>query len=89
MNVITVTLPDETIETVAQRAATVVESRLRRDEKKESQPRWVDKHGAANFLSFSVSKIEKLTTANRIPHHHHDGRVHYRTDELDEWLGQG
>jgi len=84
---VNITFDDETIEEVARRAAAVVEDRFQR-EKGPAPPRWVDKQGAADFLNFSVSKIEKLTTANRIPHHHHDGRVHYRTDELDKWLSQ-
>lgn len=80
-----VLIPDPLLDDVADRIADRMADRLK-ELGVGSAARWVDASGAAEYLSFSESKIRHLTTRNAIPHHHHDGRVHYRTDELDAWL---
>jgi hypothetical protein len=74
-------IPDPLLEDVGRRLAALIAENLN-----TRVPRWVDAQGAADYLSFTLSKVRHLTTADAIPHHHHDGRVHYRTDELDTWL---
>jgi Helix-turn-helix domain len=85
---VAVVIPEKLLDDLTGRVAEQVADRLanRLDKLAEPGKRWVDVQGAADYLAFSVSKLQKLTTRNQIPHHHHDGRVHYRTDELDIWL---
>jgi hypothetical protein len=79
-------MPDDVLDAVARRLAAKLTDELKELGVGQDVPRWVDAKRAAEYLAFSVSKLQKLTTRNQIPHHHHDGRVHYRTDELDAWL---
>ena len=81
-----VEIPEGLLDSIARRIAMMMTGHLKELGVGNDVPRWVDANGAAEYMAFSVSKVRKLTTRNQIPHHHHDGRVHYRTDELDAWL---
>jgi hypothetical protein len=81
-------VPAEVVEAIAQRAAELV---LRRyaEPNSISERRWLyGARAAAEYLDWPVGRVQKLTAANSIPYHRLDGeqRVSYRTDELDGWL---
>lgn len=44
---------------------------------------WLDRKAAADYLSVSISRLEKDRT---VPCHRWEGRVMYHRVELDEWL---
>jgi hypothetical protein len=69
------TLPPETLEAIARRAAEIVLART--DDR--SSP-WLNRQEAAAYLGLPVSRLEK---DRQIPCHRDRGRVLYHRDELD------
>ena len=74
-----ITLPDETLEAMAKRAAELVEEKLGR---RILSP-WMTRQEAAEYLRVPVSRLEKRRD---IPQHKDAGRVLYNREELDAWL---
>ena len=77
-------LPDDFVEEVAHRVAEILAER----EPPEAPSPWLDAAGAAEYLSWPRQRIYKLSTADRIPHRKHEGRLLFRRDELDAWLDE-
>jgi hypothetical protein len=77
-DVVTVTLPPELVEAIAQRVAQIMLARQR-----DESP-WMTRREAAGYLRVPVSRLEKDKT---IPCRHWGGRVLYHRAQLDEWLG--
>ncbi len=75
---VTLAIPSEAIEAIAERALELVLSRL--DER--SSP-WLTRAQAAEYLAVPLSRLEK---DRRIPCHRWDGRVLYHRDELDAFV---
>jgi len=75
--------PAELIETVAERAAQILNERGPREDC------WLDVGEAAAYLRCPTSRIYALTSAGEIPHHHDGARLLFRRSELDEWIRRG
>lgn len=74
---LSLTLPSELVEAIAQRAAEIVVEELG-----NGSP-WLTREAAARYLSLPVSRLEKDRT---IPCHREGRRVLYHRDELDAYL---
>jgi hypothetical protein len=85
---LTIELPPETLEAIAQRAAEIVLEQLRQEQPPGGRRALYGARAAAEYLGWPVGRVEKLTAANAIPCHRtaERGRVTYLTAELDEWL---
>lgn len=77
-------LPPELVEVVAERAAEIVAERLA----PLTEP-WVGVDQAAEHLACPKSRIYALVSAQRIPHEKDGSRLLFRRSDLDEWLEQG
>ena len=49
---------------------------------------WMGIEKAAAYLDWPKQRLYKLTAAGEIPHYKQDGRLLFRSDELDRWLAQ-
>ena len=78
-------LPDELLQILAERVATLVNERL---EAAGPQSPWLDFDGAQAYLGFSRDRLYKLTAAGAIPFRKkRDGQgLLFHRDELDRWL---
>ncbi len=77
-------LPPELVEVVAERAAEIVAERLA----PLTEP-WVGVDQAAEHLACPKSRIYALVSARRIPHEKDGSRLLFRRSDLDAWLEQG
>jgi len=86
---VSVDVPAELVEQIAQRADELVLAQLA-TLAQSNGPRWLyGAKAAADYLNVPLGKVQKLTAAGAIPHHRLEGqRVSYRTDELDEWADE-
>jgi hypothetical protein len=73
------TLPPDVVEAIAERAAELVLAQIG-----NGSP-WMDRAGAARYLSLPVSRLEKDRS---IPCHREGRRVLYHRDELDAYAGR-
>lgn len=85
-HVLTVAVPDELVQELAERIAELVVERV------EAQPQvaspWLDFEAALAYLGFSRDRLYKLTAARAIPFRKkHDGQgLLFHRDELDRWV---
>jgi excisionase family DNA binding protein len=82
--VLSVSLPPELVEIVAERAAELVEERS--DARVEP---WIGVREASAHLACPRSRIYALVSARRIPHRKDGSRLLFRRSELDAWLAEG
>jgi excisionase family DNA binding protein len=80
---VSLTLPPELIELVAQRAAEILAERS-----ESAASPWLSLEGAAEYLGWPKQRLYKLTASNAIPHRKHGNRVLFHRAELDQWLDQ-
>jgi excisionase family DNA binding protein len=80
---ITVIVPSEAIEAVAERAAQLVLAELRRSDAGRS-PWLAGAQAAADYLGMPRARIYKQLAT--IPHYRHGARLMFRRDDLDAWL---
>ena len=97
---LSIALPPEIVEAIAQRAAEIVLGRVEEQAAETSSPWLYGAKAAAQYLGWPVGRIQKLTAANAIPFHRvptgfdetgqplQGQRVAYRRDDLDRWLEQ-
>jgi excisionase family DNA binding protein len=52
----------------------------------ESGSPWMGIAAAAEYLDWPRQRLYKLTASGEIPHFKHEGRLLFRSDELDRWL---
>jgi excisionase family DNA binding protein len=52
------------------------------------QSPWMGVERAAEYLDWPKQRLYKLTASGQIPHYKQDGRLLFRSDELDRWLEQ-
>jgi excisionase family DNA binding protein len=52
----------------------------------ESRSPWMGIERAAEYVDWPKQRLYKLTAAGAIPHYKHEGRLLFRSDELDRWL---
>jgi excisionase family DNA binding protein len=83
---LTVVVPDQLVEALAERTAMLVAERLAPAPRAESP--WLDFEGAMAYLGFSRDRLYKLTAARAIPFRKkRDGQgLLFRRDELDRWV---
>ena len=81
------TLPDELLQTLAERVTTLVNERI---EAPRHQSPWLDFDAALAYLGFSRDRLYKLTAARAIPFRKkRDGQgLLFHRGELDRWLEQ-
>jgi excisionase family DNA binding protein len=81
---LSITLPEEVLEAIAERAAELLAERQR------AQPEgYLDVAGAAGFLACPTSRIYALVSANRIPHHRDGSRLLFDRAELRVHVNNG
>jgi hypothetical protein len=79
MTSLELTLPAETLEAIARRAAELVLAQATAQTSDNSSP-WLTRRQAAAYLGLPVSRLEK---DRDIPSHRDRGRILYHRDELD------
>lgn len=47
---------------------------------------WMGIEKAAAYLDWPKQRLYKLSASAEIPHYKHEGRLLFRSDELDRWL---
>jgi Helix-turn-helix domain len=78
-----ISVPDELLEALAQRAAAIVLERQR----EEPAARWLyGARAAAEYLGWPVKRVTNKVAAGAIPHHRNGGRLMFNTSELDRRL---
>jgi excisionase family DNA binding protein len=82
---LTVSVPDELLEALAERLAELVNERLQAP--RPASP-WLDFEAALEYLRFSRDQLYKLTAARAIPFRKKRGgqALLFHRDELDRWL---
>jgi excisionase family DNA binding protein len=81
---LSLSLPADFVEIVAERAAELVEERRVGD----VEP-WIGVGDASAHLACPRSRIYALVSAGRIPHRKDGSRLLFRRSELDAWLAEG
>ena len=78
------------LERLAQQIADRVSERLieRQAVEHPSASPWMGVEQAAAYLDWPKQRLYKLSASGEIPHYKQDGRVLFRSDELDRWLSQ-
>jgi excisionase family DNA binding protein len=82
---LTIDLPPELIEQIAERAAEIVAARAQG----EAADAWLSVSEAADYLCCSPSRVYQLVSARRIPFHKDGSRTLFRRSELDRWIEDG
>ncbi len=85
MSTLSVDLPDELVEQIAQRAAAILADR----EPSTASLGYLDVAGAADFLVCPPSRIYALTSANRLPVHRDGSRLLFDPQELRGYVKAG
>jgi excisionase family DNA binding protein len=84
---LSVSVPPELVEAIAQRAAEIVLEQ--RGEPFDAAAGFLDVAGAAEFLACEPGRIYSLVSARRIPHHRDGTRLLFDRDELREYVQSG
>jgi excisionase family DNA binding protein len=79
---LTVSLPAELVEEIAQRAADILEERLVR----QAAPRWLTIDQAAEYIAASKQRVYDLRSSGRISRHGDGRRALVDRDELDQLI---
>jgi excisionase family DNA binding protein len=82
---LSLTLPAEWIEAVAERAAAIVAEQLA----DQVDTGFLDVAGAAEFLACGKDRVYALVSAKRIPHHRDGSRLLFERAELRAWVAAG
>lgn len=77
-------LPDELVEQIAQRAAAILA-----DQASAAEAGYLDVAGAAEFLACPTSRVYALVSARRLPHHRDGSRLLFDRAELREYVANG
>jgi excisionase family DNA binding protein len=85
MNGVSLTLPDETLERIAQRVAELLSG----DTNGAAEDGYIDVACAAEFLACPTSRIYALVSAKRIPHHRDGSRLLFDRNELRDYIRNG
>jgi len=86
MSQLVVSIPEESIEAIAQRAAEIIFDR----ERHEPAARWLyGAKAAADYLGWPVKRVNNKIAAGKLPHHRSGGRLMFNTAELDRCVREG
>jgi excisionase family DNA binding protein len=83
-NPLVLSLPDELVEAVAQRAAEIVLTA-----QSEPADEWLDVAGAAEYLKCGKRRVYNLVSEGRAPVHREGTRLLFKRLELDAWIESG
>jgi hypothetical protein len=86
MSALSVTVADELVEQIAQRAAELLAERVEKPDA-DGWLRGADKIGA--YIDCPRSRVYALASAERIPVHRDGSALIARRSELDQWLMRG
>lgn len=78
-------LPAALVEKVAERAAEILAER----QGENTEPGFLGVEGAAAFLSCPKSRVYRLVSAGRVPHHRDGSRLLFDRDELRQFVRTG
>jgi excisionase family DNA binding protein len=78
-------LPDELVETIAERAADLVAAR----EAPTAASPWLSVEQAAEYLAAPTSRLYRLVHMRRIPFEKEGARLLFNRVELDAWIREG
>ena len=84
---LSLTLPDELLEQLAERVADILEQRSRLAETNDS--RWLTVAEAADYLRCSRQRIYDLRSSGRLSRHGDGGRALIDRQELDDLIARG
>lgn len=84
---LTVDLPPEMVEQIAQRAAEILAERNGASGSDDGWLRGADR--IAGYLDCSPSRVYSLVSARRIPIHKDGSAIVARRSELDRWIADG
>jgi excisionase family DNA binding protein len=79
-----VTIPDELLEQIAERAAAIVTAQA-----PEVRSAWLGVEQAAEYLAAPTSRLYRLVHMRRIPFEKEGARLLFNRAELDEWIREG
>jgi excisionase family DNA binding protein len=77
-------LPPEFLEAIAQRAAEIAQERI-----SAAYEPWLTADQTAEYLACPKSRVYALVSARRIPHERDGSRLLFRRSELDDWVASG
>jgi excisionase family DNA binding protein len=82
-----VTLSERALDALADALAERVAERVA-DRLPPAEPAspWMTAERAAAYLSVPTKRVRNLTARGAIPYYRHEGRVFYRTADLDQWM---
>jgi Helix-turn-helix domain len=88
MGVLSIELPENVLDALADRVAARVLERLERGQGGE---RWLDAKQAADYLGLSINALHKLTAARQLPAEQEapGHKLWFRRSQLDDWRSGG
>jgi excisionase family DNA binding protein len=83
---LTLTVPDELVERIAERVAAHIQAR---EDEKSLSP-WLDVNAACTYLGFTKNTLYRLTAARAIPCRKKTAGqgLRFHRDELDQWMNE-
>lgn len=81
MTSVSLTLPPELLESIAERAAELVAARA-----PAAPAPWMNVDQASHYLGIPKQSLYKLTSAKAIPHAKPGNRLLFKREDLDAWL---
>lgn len=78
---------DQLLDLLAARIAERLRERDGLSESVEERSPWMNVDSAAAYLDLPKQRLYRLTAAGAIPHYKQEGRLLFRREELDGWLG--
>lgn len=86
MTGLTVQMPPEMIEQIAERAAEMV---AEQQGGRGAADAWLSVAEAADYLRCSTGRIYQLVSARRIPYSKDGSRTLFRRSQIDAWIEEG
>ena len=88
MAVLSIELPENVLDALAERVAARVLERLERGQEGD---RWLDAKQAADYLGLSINALHKLTAARQLPAEQEapGHKLWFRRSQLDHWRSGG
>jgi excisionase family DNA binding protein len=87
MNAVSLQIPAELVEQIAERAAEIVAERAGAGAGGAGE--WLTVAEAADHLRCSTGRVYQLVSARRIPFQKDGSRVLFRRSEVDAWVEEG
>jgi len=78
---------DQLLDLLAERIAQRLREQAESGEPDPERSPWMNVESAAAYLDLPKQRLYRLTAAGAIPHYKQEGRLLFRREELDSWLG--